>query len=140
MHGLHRKICLLMAVLLGGAWRFRHRPWRRSLRCVRTTTHWRQRGFDELYNMEYAAALRDFSRLHAEHPGDPFPENYLLAAEIFQELNRIGALDTEVYSGDSFLDFKSVRPLDPVVQRRIRALIDDMVARSATSGWTRNPR
>jgi len=70
------------------------------------------RGFDELYNMEYAAALRDFGRLHAEHPGDPFPENYLLAAEIFQELNRIGALDTEVYSGDSFLDTKPVRPLD----------------------------
>ncbi len=96
------------------------------------------RGFNELYNMDYAAALRDFSRLRAEHPGDPFPENYLLAAEIFQELNRIGALDTEVYSSDSFLDSKPVRPLDPAAQRRIHTLIDDVMSH-CNQRLARNP-
>jgi len=139
MCGLRRKICLLLAVLLGAAVV-------RPVRAVAQAPAVRPgnnpvaaRGFDELYNMEYAAALRDFGRLHAEHPGDPFPENYLLAAEIFQELNRIGALDTEVYSGDSFLDTKPVRPLDPAAQRRIHALIDDIV-RQCNQRLERNPR
>jgi hypothetical protein len=77
------------------------------------------RGFDELYNMDYDPAIRDFTTLRNEHPDDPFPANYLLAAELFKELNRIGALDTETYSGDSFLTSRPRRPLDPAVQKRI---------------------
>jgi tetratricopeptide (TPR) repeat protein len=77
------------------------------------------RGFDELYNMDYDLALRDFTALQRQHPDDPFPLNYLLAAELFKELNRIGALDTETYSGESFLTSKPQRPLDPAVRKRI---------------------
>jgi len=77
------------------------------------------RGFGELYNMDYDLALRDFTTLQSQHPNDPFPLNYLLAAELFKELNRIGALDTETYSGESFLTSKPRRPLDPTVQKRI---------------------
>jgi tetratricopeptide (TPR) repeat protein len=81
------------------------------------------RGFDELYNMDYDLAIRDFSTLQSEHPDDPFPSNYLLAAEVFKELNRIGALDTETYSGESFLSSKPRRPLDPLAQKRIFDLV-----------------
>ena len=42
-----------------------------------------------------------------------------VSAEIFKELNRIGALDTETYSGESFLTSKPQRPLDPAVRKRI---------------------
>jgi tetratricopeptide (TPR) repeat protein len=77
------------------------------------------RGFDELYNMDYDLAIRDFTKLRSEHPDDPFSLNYLLAAEVFKELNRIGALDTETYSGESFLTSKARRPLDPAVQKQI---------------------
>ena len=66
MCGLRRKICLLLAVLLGAAVV-------RPVRAVAQAPAVRPgnnpvaaRGFDELYNMEYAAALRDFGRLHAE--------------------------------------------------------------------------
>ena len=69
------------------------------------------RGFNELYNMEYDPAIRDFTKLRTEFPDDPFPVNYLLGAQIFKELNRIGALDTETYSGDNFLTSKPRRPL-----------------------------
>lgn len=81
------------------------------------------RGFNELYNMDYDLAIRDFTKLRSEYPNDPFPANYLLAAEIFKELNRIGALDTETYSGDSFLNSKARRPLDMAAQKRIFELI-----------------
>jgi len=140
MYGLYQKIWLMVIVLLcGAALAFPHTALAQEPPVRPDNNPLAERGFNELYNMEYAAALRDFSRLHAEHPGDPFPENYLLAAEIFQELNRIGALDTEVYSGDSFLDLKSIRPLDPVVQQRIRALIDDVI-RQCNQRLARNPR
>jgi tetratricopeptide (TPR) repeat protein len=81
------------------------------------------RGFDELYNMEYRAAIQDFTELQKEHPEDPFPSNYLLAAVLFQELYRIGALDTETYSGNNFLTAKVRHPLDVAVQKRIHELI-----------------
>jgi hypothetical protein len=81
------------------------------------------RGFNELYNEDYDPAIRDFTKLRRDYPDDPFPANYLLAAEIFKELNRIGALDTETYSGDSFLTSKAKRPLDINAQKRIFDLI-----------------
>ncbi|HVJ04849.1 MAG TPA: hypothetical protein VM578_04205 [Candidatus Saccharimonadales bacterium] len=81
------------------------------------------RGFDELYNMDYDPAIRDFGKLQSEYPNDPFTSNYLLAAELFKELNRIGALDTETYSGESFLTSKARRPLDLARQKRIFDLI-----------------
>jgi hypothetical protein len=81
------------------------------------------RGFHELYNMDYDPAIRDLSRLQNEYPDDPFTSNYLLAAELFKELNRIGALDTETYSSESFLTAKARRPLDMAAQKRIFDLI-----------------
>ena len=81
------------------------------------------RGFNELYNMDYDPAIRDLAKLQSEHPDDPFTSNYLLAAELFKELNRIGALDTETYSSESFLTSKTRRPLDMAAQKRIFDLI-----------------
>lgn len=81
------------------------------------------RGFNELYNMDYGPAIRDLSELNREHPDDPFTSNYLLAAEVFKELNRIGALDTETYSSEGFLSSKPRRPLDMAAQQRIFDLI-----------------
>jgi tetratricopeptide (TPR) repeat protein len=81
------------------------------------------RGFNELYNMDYDPAIRDLTKLQHEYPDDPFTSNYLLAAELFKELNRLGALDTETYSGESFLTSKARRSLDMAAQKRILDLI-----------------
>jgi tetratricopeptide (TPR) repeat protein len=81
------------------------------------------RGFNELYNMDYDPAIRDLTKLQSQYPDDPFTSNYLLAAEVFKELNRIGALDTETYSSESFLTSKARRPLDMAAQKRIFDLI-----------------
>jgi tetratricopeptide (TPR) repeat protein len=81
------------------------------------------RGFNELYNGDYDPAIRDFTQLRNQYPDDPFPSNYLLAAELFKELYRIGALDTETYSSESFLSSRVRRPLDMAAQKRIFELI-----------------
>src|SRR5256885_384829 len=66
-----------------------------------------RKGFDHFYSLEYDKAIRDFEAAQAAHPNDPFAVNHTLAAVIFKELFRIGALETEAYSADSFLTKKA---------------------------------
>jgi tetratricopeptide (TPR) repeat protein len=78
-------------------------------------------GYEHFYNLEYDKAVKDFDRVVEEHPDDPFAINHLLSAELFGELYRIGALDTELYAKNSFLDKKKY-PIDPKAQERIKQL------------------
>src|SRR5664279_5617458 len=74
-----------------------------------------RKGFDHFYNLEYDKAIHEFELAQQAHPTDPFAVNHTLAAVIFKELYRIGALETEAYSADSFLTKKAAEPLDPKV-------------------------
>ena len=81
-----------------------------------------KRAFDDFYNQDYDRAIRGFETLAREHPDDPFATNYLLSAVLFKELYRIGALETESYANDSFMDRKASRTLDPAARARILEL------------------
>ena len=87
-----------------------------------------RKAFDHFYNMEYDKAIKEFETLVKDHPDDPFPNNYLLSAVLFKELYRVGAMNSEAYASDNFLDSKAKRPLDPAVQTRIK----DLIARTET--------
>lgn len=87
-----------------------------------------RRGFDEFYNLEYDKAIRDFEAAQQAHPDDPFAINHTLAGVIFKELYRLGALDTEAYASDSFLDKKLLEPPDPKVRDRVKQLSDQAFA------------
>ncbi len=89
-----------------------------------------RRGFTFFYNMEYDKAIRDFDAIVKDHPDDAFAVNHLLTAVMFKELYRIGALDSKLYSGDSFLSKKEFAPLDPKVKTRVHELIDQATALS----------
>jgi tetratricopeptide (TPR) repeat protein len=91
-----------------------------------------RKGFDHFYNLEYDKAIREFEAAQQAHPNDPFAVNHTLEAVIFKELFRIGALDTEAYAGDSFLNKKPSSPLDPKVQDRVRQLSDQALTLSQT--------
>src|ERR1035438_8938648 len=69
-----------------------------------------RKGFDNFYNLDYDKAIRDFEAALPAHPDDPFAVNHLLSGVIFKELLRIGALDTEAYASDNFLDKKNLQP------------------------------
>ncbi len=86
------------------------------------------KGFDYFNNLEYDKANKEFEAALKSHPDDPYAINHLLAGIIFQELYRIGALDTETYASDSFLSKKNLAPLDPKVQEQIRQLSDQALA------------
>ena len=83
-----------------------------------------RQGATDFYNLEYDKAIREFEAILKEHPDDPFTVNHLLTSVIFKELYRIGALDTELYSGDAFLTKKQFAPTDPKVAARVHELSD----------------
>jgi tetratricopeptide (TPR) repeat protein len=79
--------------------------------------------FDHFYNLDYQPAVSEFEQVLKRHPDDPFAVNHLLTAVLFQELYRIGALDTSEYANDTFVS-KPHRPPDPKVQQRIKDLVE----------------
>ena len=74
-----------------------------------------RKGFDYFNNLEYDKANKEFEAALKAHPDDPFAINHLLAGIIFQELYRIGALDTETYASDSF--HQQEEPGSPWIRR-----------------------
>ena len=87
-----------------------------------------RKGFDDFYNLEYDKAIHAFEAAQQAHPNDPFAVNHTLAGVIFKELYRIGALDTEAYAADSFLNKKLLAPLDPATRDRVKQLTDEAAA------------
>jgi len=79
--------------------------------------------FDHFYNLDFDAAIREFQLVVDRHPNDPSAINHLLTGVLFQELYRMGALNTGDYANDSFVG-KPHRPADPKVAQRIRDLVD----------------
>lgn len=87
-----------------------------------------RKGFDHFYNLDYDKATRDFEAALQAHPNDPFAVNHLLDAMVFKELYRIGALDTEAYAADNFMNKKLAAPLDPNVRDRVQQLTNQALA------------
>ncbi len=81
-----------------------------------------KKAFEDFYNQDYDRAIHGFEALVKDYPADPFATNYLLSAVLFKELARVGALDTESYADDAFLDRAAVRPLDRDARARILEL------------------
>ncbi len=84
-------------------------------------------GFENYYNANYPDAIRDFGKVVETHPEDPRALNHLLAAVLFSELYRAGALNTTLYSGDSFLAQKKRVQLDPKQQERFKQLAQQVM-------------
>ncbi len=88
-----------------------------------------RKGFEYFYSLEYDKAMREFEAAQQAHPEDPFCANHVLGTVIFKELFRIGALDTESFAGDAFLQRQSI-PLDPKVQQQVNELSEKAFALS----------
>ncbi len=80
-------------------------------------------GMDHFYNMEYDKAIQQFEKVLEQRPDDPFAVNHLASAIMWKELYRIGALDTELYAKDAFIDSRE-NPPDPKVKAQLKELLD----------------
>ena len=89
-----------------------------------------RKGYDHFYNLEYDKAIHEFELAQQAHPNDPFAVNHLLAAVVFKELYRIGALDTEAYASDTFLDKRLAAAARSTTRDRVKQLTDQSLALS----------
>jgi hypothetical protein len=58
------------------------------------------RGFRQMYNLEFSEAHTTFQTYAREHPQDPFGPTSDAAAYLFDEFNRLGVLQTELFVDD----------------------------------------
>lgn len=78
-------------------------------------------GFDHFYNLEYPQAIADFARLTQLEPQNPSAWNHLSQAYLYQEMERVGALASELYGpGDPILKIRLL-PLDPAAAQRFQS-------------------
>ena len=88
-----------------------------------------QSAFEHFYSLEYDQAIRDFQKAMEAKPDDPKGVNHLLDAVLFSELYKHDALDTSLYTQQSFLNSKQIT-LDPKVRQQIKELVDKAVSLS----------
>ena len=72
--------------------------------------------------MEFDPSTRDFEKVLARHPRDPFAVNHLLTSVLMHELYNTGAMNTGEYANDSFIG-QTHRPADPKVKERVKQLV-----------------
>ncbi len=98
----------------------------------------RAQGIEHFYNLEYGPAIRDFRQWTAADPSSSSAWNHLAQAEIYAEMLRIGALESQLYGhGDPFLKEK-LRPPSPAALAAIQQALDHAAA-DARAAVARNP-
>ena len=80
-------------------------------------------GFRQMYNLEFSDAHKTFQNYIKGHPEDPFGPTSDGAAYLFDEFNRLGVLQTELFVDDEkFLGREKPTP-DPAVREKFNGAI-----------------
>jgi len=77
--------------------------------------------------MDYSGSISRFETIRDEHRGNPIATDYLLYANVFEELFRLDLLDTTFYANDGFLTGKHTVVEDPHKRDLIKNLSDNAV-------------
>ena len=81
-------------------------------------------GYKQLYNLDFPSAHRTFATWQKEHPEDPMGPVSEASAYLFEELERLRILDSELFVEDkNYFNFKK-----PVVNPTIRQKFDAALA------------
>src|ERR1035437_5333214 len=92
------------------------------------------RGYRQMYNLEFSEAHNTFQTYAKAHPGDPFGSTSDGAAYLFEEFNRLGVLQTELFTdNDKFKDRARSLP-DP----RVREQFDGAIAQRQKLAGAKN--
>jgi hypothetical protein len=80
-------------------------------------------GFSGLYNLDFAAAQKDFTTWEELHPDDPVGPVSEAAGCLFSEFNRLGVLEAQFYEDDeAFSERPKLKP-DPAVREQFLSAI-----------------
>lgn len=85
-----------------------------------------ERGFREMYSLDFAGAHNTFHSYQGMDPNDPLGYVADAAAYLFAEFNRLQILESDLFINDRRFDNRSVEDPDP----SIKAAFDDELAHS----------
>jgi hypothetical protein len=81
------------------------------------------RGFSGLYNLDFAAAQKDFTAWQRLHPEDPVGPVSEAAGFLFAEFNRLGVLEAQFYENDKAFEGRPKLTPDPALRNRFESAI-----------------
>jgi hypothetical protein len=81
------------------------------------------RGYQLLYNLDFAGAQQEFSGWQKQHPGDPLGPVSEAAGLLFSEFHRLGILEAQFYTDDKSFDTDDKLAADPEVRARFFAAL-----------------
>jgi len=84
------------------------------------------RGYRQMYNLEFSDAHNTFQTYAKTHPEDPFGSTSDGAAYLFEEFNRLGVLQTELFTDDDKFKGRAKSLPDP----KLREEFDGAIAQS----------
>lgn len=86
-----------------------------------------QQGLDHFYNLEYEEAIGIFQKVIAAAPSTPENYNFLAQAILYRELYRLGALESELLTGNNyFIRTEKIRA-DPKANARLLATLEKAI-------------
>jgi hypothetical protein len=80
-------------------------------------------GFRQMYNLEFSDAHKTFQTYIKAHPEDPFAPTSDGAAYLFDEFNRLGVLQTELFVDDEKFKGREKPAPDPAVREKFNGAI-----------------
>ena len=83
-----------------------------------------EQGFNDMYNLDFSTAHHQFDIWEAAHPDDPMGPVCHAAALLFTEFDRLGVLESQLFTNnDRFADRRKLSP-DPQTKRQFMAALD----------------
>jgi hypothetical protein len=83
-----------------------------------------EKGFDNMYNLDFPAAHREFNQWEAAHPDDPMGPVCHGAALLFTEFARLGILESQLFIDDDRFDGRRKLSPDPQTKQQFLGELD----------------
>ncbi len=98
-------------------------------------------GFHRLYNLDFSGAQQEFAAYQQQRTDDPMGPVSQAAGLLFQELNRLGVLESQFFVHDSKFKARPQPPADPAMRRQFNQALaqGEALARSRLSRQPNSP-
>ncbi len=92
-----------------------------------------ERGFQNMYNLQFDQAQQDFSTWERLHPNDPLGPVSQAAGYLFSEFARLGVLESQLFTNDKAFESRGKLTADPRVREEFNAAVNrgDQLAEAA---------
>lgn len=82
-----------------------------------------EQGYQSAYNLDFTSAQQEFSRWQKEHPDDPLGPVSEASGLLFSEFNRLGILESQLFTKDSNFEKRKKLVPDAAVRDRFFAVL-----------------